>query len=236
MTDATTALRKPARSQWWDVWDQFRSHKGAFWGMVVFLVIVVMVLFGPIFWHIDPTYIDIRARNQGPSLAHPMGTDQLGRDTFARMMAGGRVSLAVGMTAMLLALVLGTLIGVLAGYFKRLDGPLMRLTDLFLALPLLPLLLVIIMLFRETLSARFGPEGGIFILMVSAIGRVRSCGALHRDTEPAHGNAAYPAQCAVAHHGLGHAWHRYRHHHRKLAQLPGPWLPTGFPDMGTVAV
>jgi peptide/nickel transport system permease protein len=62
------------------------------------------------------------------------------------------------------------LIGVLAGYFKRLDGPLMRLTDLFLALPLLPLLLVIIMLFREVLSARFGPEGGIFILMVSAIG------------------------------------------------------------------
>ncbi len=170
MTDTPVEIRKPARSQWWDVWDQFRSHTGAFWGMVVFLIIVFAVLFGPLLWHIDPTYIDIRARNQGPSLAHPMGTDQLGRDTFARMMAGGRVSLAVGMTAMLLALVLGTLIGVLAGYFKKLDGPLMRLTDLFLALPLLPLLLVIIMLFREVLSARFGPEGGIFILMVSAIG------------------------------------------------------------------
>jgi len=170
MTDTPVEIRKPARSQWWDVWDQFRSHTGAFWGMVVFLIIVVAVLFGPFLWHIDPTYIDIRARNQGPSLAHPMGTDQLGRDTFARMMSGGRVSLAVGMTAMLLALVLGTLIGVLAGYFKKLDGPLMRLTDLFLALPLLPLLLVIIMLFREVLSARFGPEGGIFILMVSAIG------------------------------------------------------------------
>ncbi len=54
----------------------------------------------------------------------------------------------------------------LAGYFKRLDGPLMRLTDLFLALPLLPLLLVIIMLFRDPLRAAFGPEGGIFILIV----------------------------------------------------------------------
>ncbi|MEO0710948.1 MAG: ABC transporter permease, partial [Pseudomonadota bacterium] len=78
--------------------------------------------------------------------------------------------IAVGLTAMLLSLIVGTLIGVLAGYFKRLDGPLMRLTDLFLALPLLPLLLVIIMLFRDQLRAAFGPEGGIFILIVTVIG------------------------------------------------------------------
>jgi len=160
----------PARSQWGDVWRQFKTHKGALIGMVFFIFILLFVLLGPFFWPIDPTYIDIRARNSGPSLLHPMGTDQLGRDTFARMMAGGQVSLAVGITAMLLALFLGTLVGVLAGYFKSLDGPLMRLTDLFLALPLLPLLLVIIMLFREPLNAQFGPEGGIFILMVSAIG------------------------------------------------------------------
>jgi peptide/nickel transport system permease protein len=65
---------------------------------------------------------------------------------------------------------LGTFVGLVAGFFKKLDGLLMRTTDLFLALPLLPLLLVIIMLFRDKLSASFGPEGGIFILMVSAIG------------------------------------------------------------------
>ena len=85
------------------------------------------------FWPIDAQYIDIRARNSGPSLAHPLGTDQLGRDTLARVFAGGRASIAVGMTAMLLSLVLGTLIGVIAGFFRRIDGPLMRLTDLFLA-------------------------------------------------------------------------------------------------------
>jgi peptide/nickel transport system permease protein len=89
---------------------------------------------------------------------------------LARMIAGGEISVAVGFTAMALAVVLGTLIGVLAGYFRRIDGLLMRMTDLFLALPLLPLLLVMVMLFRETLSSRFGPETGIFILMVSAIG------------------------------------------------------------------
>ena len=71
---------------------------------------------------------------------------------------------------MLLALVVGTLVGVLAGYFRRLDGLLMRFTDLVLALPLLPLLLVMMLLFRDSLRAMFGPETGIFILIVSAIG------------------------------------------------------------------
>lgn len=71
---------------------------------------------------------------------------------------------------MVLAIIMGTFVGVIAGYFKWLDGPLMRLTDLFLALPLLPLLLVMMLLFRETLSSTFGTETGIFILIVTAIG------------------------------------------------------------------
>ncbi|ARE41598.1 Oligopeptide transport system permease protein OppC [Rhodovulum sp. P5] len=173
MTDSAyseTETIRPPRNQWLDVWDQFKTHKGALMGAAFFAAILFACFLGPWLWTIDPTYIDIRARNQGPSFAHPFGTDQLGRDTFARMLAGGQVSLAVGMTAMALALILGTFIGVLAGYFKRLDGPLMRLTDLFLALPLLPLLLVIIMLFRDALRAAFGPEGGIFILIVFVIG------------------------------------------------------------------
>jgi len=158
------------RSQWLDVWDQFRRHRGAMLGMAFFIFILLAVFVGPYLWSIDPQYIDIRARSQGPSWSHPMGTDQLGRDTLARLLAGGQVSLAVGISAMLLALVVGALIGVLSGYFHMLDGPLMRLTDLFLALPLLPLLLVIIMLFRDTLRAAFGPETGIFFLIVFVIG------------------------------------------------------------------
>ncbi|PHR25548.1 MAG: peptide ABC transporter [Hoeflea sp.] len=159
-----------ARSQWWDVWDQFKTHKGALFGAAVFLFIVLAVTLGPLVWTIEPTFIDIRARNSGPSLAHPFGTDQLGRDIMARMMAGGQVSIAVGLTAMAISVLLGTLIGVVSGFFRRLDGVLMGLTDLFLALPLLPLLLVMVMLFRETLSRSFGPEMGTFILIVSAIG------------------------------------------------------------------
>ena len=59
-------------------------------GAFVFITIVAVVFVGPFFWTIEATHIDIRARNQGPSWAHPFGTDQLGRDTFARMMAGDK--------------------------------------------------------------------------------------------------------------------------------------------------
>ena len=168
MTDPTPTTAP--RSQWRDVWRQFRAHRGALIGMILFFLIIATVFVGPLVWTVDATFIDIRARNQGPNWTHPFGTDQLGRDTLARMMAGGRSSITVGLTAMFLALVLGGLIGVVAGFFRWLDGPLMRLTDLFLSLPLLPLLLVMVMLFREALSATFGPETGIFILIVVAIG------------------------------------------------------------------
>ncbi len=165
-----TEAARPPRSQWWDVWDQFRTHKGALAGSCVLLVLVAAVLIGPTLWGVDPQYINIRARDQGPSLQFPLGTDQLGRDMLARLMMGGQTTLAVGLTAMALSILLGTLVGVLAGFFRALDGVLMRTTDLFLALPLLPLLLVMVMLFREPLVLRFGPETGIFILIVLAIG------------------------------------------------------------------
>lgn len=163
-------LEAPSRNQWWDVWDQFKVHKGALAGAAVFVLIFVGVAFGPQVWRGSPTYIDFTAINQRPTWAHPLGTDQLGRDLLARMMTGGRISIAVGVTAMIISIFLGTLVGVLAGYFRSLEGPLMRLTDLFLALPVLPLLLLIVMLFREALAYCFGPEMGIFILIVSTIG------------------------------------------------------------------
>ncbi|MBK4216336.1 ABC transporter permease [Paracoccus caeni] len=158
------------RSQWRDIWRQFRSHRGAMVALFLFAATILFVLIGPYLWTIDPTYVDIRARNSGFSAAHPLGTDQLGRDMLARLMAGGRVSIAVGLTAMIIAITIGSLIGVLSGYFRRLDAPLMRMTELFLALPLLPLLLLMVTLFREPLSKNFGPALGIFILIVTAIG------------------------------------------------------------------
>ena len=158
------------RSLWGDVWRQFSKHKGALVGVIVFVLISLIVFLGPFVYDVDPNSIDFKSRNLTPSFDHPLGTDNIGHDTLAQMLAGGQVSLAVGFLAMLIALVLGTFIGVLAGFIKALDGPLMRLTDLFLALPILPLLLVIILLFRDTLRNLYGPEAGIFMLIVFVIG------------------------------------------------------------------
>ncbi|SMC43897.1 ABC transporter permease [Rhizobium sp. RU36D] len=172
MTDAVanSAAVTPRTSYIGKIWQQFRAHTGGVIGLVVFVFILLVVYVGPFIHTIDPNKIDIRAKNQGPSWAHPFGTDNLGHDMLAQVMAGGQISLAVGITAMLLSLFVGTLVGVVAGYVRSLDGILMRITDLFLALPLLPLLLVIIMLFRDTLRSAFGPETGIFILIVFVIG------------------------------------------------------------------
>lgn len=186
MTDATLAkpiekIEKP-RSQWRDVWDQYRTHKGAMAGLIFLVFITLFCTLGPVVWDVDPGKLDIRNKDVRPiyvaiwdgdaktSWARPMGTDHLGRDLMSNIMQGGRISLAVGWTAMILAIVIGTLVGVLAGYFKRLDWWLMRFTDLVLALPLLPLLLVMMLLFRDPLRATFGPENGIFILIVLGIG------------------------------------------------------------------
>lgn len=138
--------------------------------LVVLTIIVLASSVGPNLYWYDPFAIDTSISNQGPSAAHWMGTDQLGRDVMARVLIGGRISLAVGFAAMFVGVVLGTAVGILSGFFKRLDGPLMRITDLFLALPILPILLVAIMLFRDPLKDALGPSVGIFVLVVVIIG------------------------------------------------------------------
>ena len=161
-----------AQSQFGAVWRQFRVHRGAVFGLIVLGTLAAFVVFGPFFWpDVKLKVVEaLKVKNQGPSLRFPFGTDQLGRDMLVRMMAAGKVSLAVGFVAMIIAIFVGTGIGILAGYFKRLDGPLMRLTDLFLSLPLIPLLLVLVMLFRDKIASIMGPELGAFLLIVYAIG------------------------------------------------------------------
>jgi peptide/nickel transport system permease protein len=167
------AIPHPAqrpRSNLAEVWRQFVRHKGAVLGMVVFVAIVLVVVFGPYVYRVKASETNVRARNQPPSIERPFGTDNLGRDLLAQNLAGGRVSLAVGVVAMLISILVGTVIGQLAGFYRSLDGPLMRITDLFLALPILPLLLVVIMLFRDALRASLGAQTGIFLLIVIIIG------------------------------------------------------------------
>ncbi len=175
MSVQSDAIQLPAatrkhRTLWGDVWIQFRKHKLAMVGLAILVFILLFALVGPLVWTKDPEYIDFTVASLPPSAEHPFGTDNLGRDQLARNMHGGRISIAVGVAAMLIAMLAGSLAGSLAGYYPKLDGPLMRFTDMMLALPILPLLLVIILLFRDTLRSSFGPELGIFLLIVFVIG------------------------------------------------------------------
>jgi peptide/nickel transport system permease protein len=163
-------LRRPARSLWKDAWFQFTRHRLAMAGLSTFLFLIVFTLVGPIVYSTPVNEIDFTVSLQGSSPTHPFGTDDLGRDILARAMIGGRISIAVGIVSVLIAITLGMFIGAIAGYFGKLDSPLMRLTDLFLSLPILPLLLVIVYLFRDTLRSAFGPELGVFLMIVGVIG------------------------------------------------------------------
>jgi peptide/nickel transport system permease protein len=167
---ASSDVMPSHRSLRQDVWRQFKHHKGAVVGLILLTVVVLSAVFGPLVYPYDPFAIDVPSANQGPSLTHILGTDNLGRDVMARLLIGGRVSLAVGFSAAIFGLFIGTALGILSGFFRWLDGPMMRITDLFLALPILPLLLVVIMLFRDSLKEVFGPNLGIFILVVAIIG------------------------------------------------------------------
>jgi peptide/nickel transport system permease protein len=165
-----TALGPP-RTLWGDAWRRFRRHKLAMAGAGVLLFFVLAVLLGPLLYRVNREALDFNASMVGPQLKHPLGADDLGRDMLARVLYGGRISLAVGLVAMLIAIISGTLVGSIAGFFGGLaDNLLMRVTDIFLTLPQLPLLLITTYLFRDTLNKLFGPVAGIFLLVVVLIG------------------------------------------------------------------
>ncbi|HQR21298.1 MAG TPA: ABC transporter permease [Burkholderiaceae bacterium] len=176
-TLVSPTVRVPAArgtSPWREAWRRFRRHRMAYASLFVLLALVLAVAFGPLVWRLPINEIDFSAQLQGPSLAHPFGTDDLGQDLLARMLYGGRISLAVGLAAMTMAIVVGVLVGAIAGSARgSIDTALMWLTDLFLSLPQLPLLLLIIYLFRDSLKSVLGPEGGVFVLIVVVIGGFR---------------------------------------------------------------
>jgi peptide/nickel transport system permease protein len=157
-----------------EAWRRFRGHRLAVASLVILGFMIIAVAAGPAVWQIPINDIDFGARLAMPSWAHPFGTDDLGQDLFARMLYGGRISLAVGLSAMAVAVVVGIIIGSVAGMSRGwVDAGLMWLTDLFLSLPALPVLLLLIYLFRDPLRQLVGPELGVFFLIVVVIGGFR---------------------------------------------------------------
>src|SRR5262245_31139980 len=163
-----------ADSLWSETWRRFRRHHLAILGGLVLAAMVLAVVAGPFVYRVPIDAIDFKAKLKGPSWAHPLGTDDLGQDLLARMLYGGRISLAVGVAAMLIAISVGTAVGAAAGQMPgAADHTLMRITDLFLSLPTFPLLLLVFYLFRDSLKKALGPEAGVFVLIVVVIGGLR---------------------------------------------------------------
>lgn len=162
---------RPPRTLWGDAWRRFRQHRLAMAAAIILISMFLISYLGPVVYTDSPRKIDFSQSLKSPSAEHWMGTDDLGRDMLARIMLGGRISLAVGIAAMAVAMSLGTIIGAMAGYWGgQVDNILMRITDLFLALPVVPLLLLLIFLFRDRLRQLMGPEMGIFWLIIFVIG------------------------------------------------------------------
>ena len=154
-----------------EAWYKFRHNPRALFGSVVLLIIVFSVLIGPFIYSSPINKIDFTLSSHPPTWEHPFGTNDLGQDILARLLYGGRISIAVGIFSMSVAILLGIFIGAISGFYGGLlDMILMRFTDLCLALPRLPLLLLVIFLFRDSMKGIIGQELGIFLLIVLIIG------------------------------------------------------------------
>lgn len=147
MTDAAT-IQAPGGSPASPTRETLRillQNRLAVFGLVVLGLVVVAALLGELAAPYDPTRVDVPERLQGPSLQHPFGTDNLGRDVFSRVVVGARVSLQVGFIAVGISLLLGVLIGLSAGYYSgALDSVLMRTMDVLFAFPFVLLAIAIL--------------------------------------------------------------------------------------------
>ena len=135
---------RPERSQAQIIWHKFRRHKAAVVSGIILIVMAFLCFGAPWIAPYEFDAIDLRNTRQPPSLQHLMGTDDLGRDAFTRLLYGGRISMTVGIFAALVATTIGAMVGAVAGYYGgRTDNVLMRFTEIIIAIPLLPLLIII---------------------------------------------------------------------------------------------
>jgi ABC-type dipeptide/oligopeptide/nickel transport system permease subunit len=132
------------RGYWQVVWRRFRQHRVAYVGLFFFLTLLLLVIVGPFLFPYTLDQVSLGERMQGPSASHWFGTDELGRDTWVRIMYGGRVSLMVGLTVGISTVIIGGLVGIIAGYVGGgVDNILMRIVDVVYTIPRIVLLLVL---------------------------------------------------------------------------------------------
>ncbi len=142
---------------------RFMANKLAVTGMITLTLIILSAIFAPLLTNIDPTRADLTLIEQAPSSDHLLGTDSSGRDNFARLLYGGRISLVIGFSAMMFSLMIGVATGTIAGFYGgKIDSLIMRFADLMLALPFFVLALTIIAIVDEVTIALF-----VFVIAIT---------------------------------------------------------------------
>ncbi|WP_210492464.1 ABC transporter permease [Microvirga antarctica] len=161
------ALRKSEEPRGWsaEVWRRFKRHRASVVGLVVLIVLALLSLFAPLIspFAFDAQDIELLGTPTAPNATHWLGTDQLGRDNFTRLLYGGQISFSVGLAAALVASAIGATVGAIAGFYRGwVDVVLMRVTDILLSIPPLPLILL--------LSGLVRPSVPTLILIIGALG------------------------------------------------------------------
>lgn len=137
-----------------DVWDRYKKNKLAMIGLIFLVIMVVMAIFVPILSKYGFEDQNIALKNAMPSLDHPFGTDKLGRDIFVRVMYGGRISLSIAFASAFICLIIGVLYGGIAGYVGgKVDMVMMRIVDILDSIPTLLYVILILMIFGNTIPA-----------------------------------------------------------------------------------
>ncbi len=145
---STPSIFKRYKIRFTRFWHLYTDSPFGMIGMFLVLLFVTMGVFAPILAPYDPNKTMVGERSDNPSASHPLGTDRLGRDIFSQMIYGAQISLLIGLSAAFISLFIGTLFGLISGYYGGwIDIILMRITDFFIQLPALPLMLVVVSLF-----------------------------------------------------------------------------------------
>ena len=172
-TTVTNVLHSPkASSLWRDALRQFLRHPTGMLGGIIVLILVFTGIFGPVLAHKDPNTMDFTVQFASPSLSHPLGTDDFGRDTLSRIMHGARVSLQVGVISVGIATIVGTLLGMIAGYSNRIiDEIIMRSMDILFAFPAILLAIAVLAALGRGVTNAMIAIGIVYIPIFARIAR-----------------------------------------------------------------
>ncbi len=180
--DTSAAPDVKTRSRREDFVRTFLSNRLALSGVIIMSLFILMAVFAPLVAPYDPLAQNLTEKFAGPSLAHPFGQDELGRDILSRIIYGARISLTAGLAAVALATVVGTIVGLVAGYFGRWpDSLLMRVMDVLLAFPSILLAIVIVSILGPSLPNAMLAIGIVFIPQIARVVRSAVISVRERD-------------------------------------------------------